>query len=201
MLYSPTAEAATVVFFDTYASLDANGQFVDTTNRQFFLSNGGTFVISGSIGEARADLQGRPYNFTQVSTSLFAASNETDDAASAFRTSFAVDAPFLIDFDFFVSADGTGFARGSLVNQTTQTIITEAAARDGFQQLDFSGVLEPGVYSLSLFGEVTAQPRLQSNGRFGGDFELREITPVPEPATLTLFGVGLAAAAWHRRRH
>ncbi|MEK7793503.1 MAG: DVUA0089 family protein [Candidatus Hydrogenedentota bacterium] len=68
--------------------------------------------------------------------------------------------------------------------------ITESDARAGFDQQNF-GVGKPGDYRLDI---ITQQANI---GLGEGPIEN---PPIPEPATISLFGIGLAGMAYRRRK-
>jgi len=79
-------------------------------------------------------------------------------------------------------------------------MLAQIIVDEGTRRLQYEGILEPGVYSYYLQTQInTGEGFHQSRGQLGGDLVLTQFTPVPEPATMTLFGVGLAATVWRRR--
>jgi hypothetical protein len=88
-------------------------------------------------------------------------------------------------FDIFLSAGTYTVAIGNYY-------IDESDARAGFDQFNDFGVVSPGDYRLDI---ITQQANI---GLGEGPIEGPPV--VPEPATIALFGIGLAGMAYRRRK-
>ena len=199
LINAPTAEAGPIVYFDTHRSLDANGQFFESTAT-------GVFDVSatgsdGTAAEHRSDISQSGIS-TVVNMSGLSNVNGGPGINNTTQlfTSFAIDVPYSADLDITLLGRDDARSEGYLFDQNTGTMLAQVMVDSGFAHLMFQGILDPGLYDFFLLSEVTAP----TGPFFGhatsvGDFALQEFTPVPEPATMTLFGIGLAAAWWRKR--
>jgi PEP-CTERM motif len=206
------AEAGPIIYFDNYRSLRVDDRFFENSGTGSWSASAQgaqTTIRTGFqlsiIGEKRVDGAGHPYDYSRPQGSLTAFSRDPGGAAVDFMTSytttFQLDAPYAYDLDFFVDADGGGYAEGFLFAENTQTMVANAAVMNQIRRTTQEGILDPGIYRFSFLATLNEPPGFYDGGAgFGGELELRQFTPVPEPATMSLFGVGLAAAAWRRRK-
>jgi hypothetical protein len=204
LVFTPVAEAGPIIYFDNYRSLNINGTLFETTATGPWSASGGqgpNRSQNGSIGEWRFR-DGAPYELTWASATLNTSRSEgASNLSTDLSTSFLLDSPYTAELDAFVAVRGDGYAEGFLFNESTQTMLAQAMLDEGFVRLRYDGILEPGVYSYYLLAQLNPPGGSNDhNARFGGDFELTPFSPVPEPATMTLFGLGLAAAALRRRK-
>lgn len=202
VLFVSVAEASPIVFFETDRSLQANGELFEN-------HSAGAWSASST-----ADGEGFFENGHQISTispsyiggtGLASALSRTSangdaDVRSQLLASFGIDVPYLAMLDVGISASDDASAGGFLFNHDTQTMLAQVLLTDAASRLQYDGILTPGLYSFYLLAQMNAAPGpYQGTSSFVGGLALEPFTPVPEPATLTLFGLGLAAAAWRRR--
>lgn len=96
---------------------------------------------------------------------------------------------------------GLGVANFSLSGPTT---LGFAAVNNGPVSLNSSGLLLPGIYVLKVEARMDNGGSTSPDSFMGGsatfDFNLSLTEEVPEPATLAIFGLGLAGLGLIRRR-
>jgi hypothetical protein len=200
LLNVPITEAGPIVYFDTYRSLSANGQLLESTDTgQWWRS----LPVNNGSAEHRSEIL---QSGIRATVNLAALSNTSGsagaDLSSQLFTSFEIDVPYSASLDLGLSAIGDpAYLEGYFYDQNTQTMLAEVVVDSGIGRLLYEGVLEPGLYSFYLLSQVNAPAGPYfGHGTINGDLALEPFAPVPEPATLTLFGMGLAATAWRRRR-
>ena len=198
----PVAEAGPIVYFDSYRSVNLDGTLFETTATGPWSAgiSSPNRSQNSNIGLFRVDGAGNPYEIIRASGNLTSFPFQSVNLSTDLFTSFLLDAPYSIHLDAFASARDAGFAEGFLFDENAQAMLAQVMVEDGIRRLQYDGVLEPGLYSYYLFAQLnTPGTSNDHNARFGGDLELRAFSPVPEPGTMTLLGVGLAAA-WRKRR-
>ena len=200
----PIAEAGPIIYFENYRSLNVNGTMFETTDTGSWLINvnGNPNGFHNSfIGESGLDAAAHPFDRVRARGEVRVNRIADADASTDLFTSFLLDSRYTAHLDAFVSARLDGYAEGFLFNQSTQTMLAQAITENGTARLSYAGILEPGVYSYYLLARLNSPAASNDhNAGFGGDLTLTPFTPVPEPASITLFGIGLAATAWRRRR-
>lgn len=200
------AEAGPIIYFDSYRSLTTDGFVQDTTATGAFSVRGpGTLNRSHNsfIGETIIDSAGHPYERIRAAGNLNAIfRNGPADLETNLFTTFQLDRQYTANLSVSFTARRDSFAEGFLFDENTQTMLAQVIVDEGLGRLLFDGVLEPGLYSYYLLAQVDTLGGAGFNdpfASFSGDLNLREFSPVPEPGTMTLLGLGLAAA-WRRRK-
>jgi hypothetical protein len=196
-LNASTSEASSIVYFDTYRSLWAEGVLTENTNTGAWTSErpGGSSLASSFFSNISQSGISAAGNIAILSNT---SGGPGDNKRIELSTSFEISVPYSVHLDFGNFATGSAYTEGFLFDELTQTTL---AQRIGDGRLLYDGVLPPGIYSFSLLSEVSAPvgPYF-GHGTFNGTLALEPFTPVPEPGTMTLFGAGLAATAWRRRK-
>jgi hypothetical protein len=204
LLAAPVAEAGPIVYFDMMRSVSLFGQhFENTTTGQWDVLKSTVLPLCcladhrSNIGQLGIRAQ---FNMAILSNSD---TGPSVNNISQLFTSFALDVPYLADLDFGLGATDSAHTEGFLYDQTNDIMLAELILDAGFKGLTYEGVLQPGLYSLYLLTQVSAPAgKYFGHGQVSGNLDLTSQDPavIPEPATMTLFGMGLVATAW-RRRH
>ena len=107
-----------------------------------------------------------------------------------------------IGYSFYFGNDPT-FSGDTFDDQVVGALAPGQEKDFVFGVFNPSASIQPGWYSfgtvLQIF-EASAERPLLSTPSFGGRWEVVRESAVPEPATLALFGLGLAGIPFVRRR-
>ena len=187
--------ATGAVTVSTGATLGGNGTIGGATT----VNAGGTLSAGASLGAAGL---GETLNFasdltqatgSSITWDLMSNSTSTGDKfAIAGDLSFGTDTTIDIVFGAGTSFDGETFW------QNTQE----------WDVWDYSGTISPPTFNAGNFtlnvtsnGSGTAPTNAAFVVRdFGGAIQIHYATPIPEPGTYGIFGLGLALFAWNARR-
>jgi hypothetical protein len=195
-LVSPyTANAATIVFFDENRSINASGVVQSSGDAGFW---------SASVSQNGATAsQSTTISSSFVGGTGFAQRPDVDTAfaSSFFGTSFTIDAPYMAHLDVDLFESGLGFTRVFLQNRTSPyELIWNDFGDPGLTTIMRDTLLGPGTYEFFL--DASHGYPFSSTASFDGGFTLEPIsgTEVPEPASMTLFGLGLCGVAARKLR-
>ncbi len=205
LVCGPVAEASTIVLFGSERSVVVNATSHAFHGQGAWSESRGQLVGGDTQVFARQDsmISAAFLGGTGVAevTALSGAGSDTF-ASSNLRSLFTITEPYLATLDVEFDVDWTDAAAASLRLERTDGILGPPLF-EAFGQPDASTLITqsllllPGTYAFQMLTFAT----LSESVSFAGGLTLEPLTAtaVPEPATITLFGLGLAAAAWRRR--
>jgi hypothetical protein len=194
----PAATAATIVFFNEQRFVNANTISEVTQEVGFWSSS----VTSPTAGGGRSTAT----QTTDISASFIGGIGLAEEqfpserAASFLQTHFTIDAPFTANLDIELFEAGLGFTRVFLQDRARSfERVWDVFGEPGLTNFSGETILAPGTYFFWMeAGSVTPFNAVSS---FNGGLTLAPIPEVvPEPASMTLFGLGLLAAGARRLR-
>ena len=152
LAFVSVVEAGPIIYFDSYRSLNVNGTlYENTTAGRWSADDRSSSLVRSQdsyIGEILFRGDGRQYERIAARGSLNAFSSEGPfNGSTDLFTSFVLDVPHTVDLNVGLLALDYGHAEGFFYNETTQTMLAQAAG-DGdnnFFRLFYQGLLEPGV--------------------------------------------------------
>lgn len=221
MLAAVTAPASATAYLDVYdtntgtylcndvsatdAALTCNGSIGSWT----FTVDSGIDGSSGSLGKIDLDFDGigtaPPSDQLDL---LYFVDDLTGTGTTSFMTTLGGTADSGVSGDFesaFYNVDDPTTPVGDFCGQTGPVLYGVATQISTFcdQTGSFSGSQYKGGYPITGPYELGLLADLNltnaTNGIISGDFEVAQV-PVPEPATLALFGAGLLGCALFLRR-
>jgi hypothetical protein len=197
------AAASSIVIFNTQrstAAASADDRYFDADH----WSNTVTGSNSSGGGSASQDTDISTFMGGTGTVTVISAPNAEDTVfgRSTLFTEFTLFQHYTADLtiDLF-SENGLTLA---VLRAFDGSVHWNAFTNDGLVTLERHGTLLPGRYSFRIDADASSSPAFsegQSTSSFNGGLTLTPIvgTEIPEPATLSLFGIGLLGAAVRKR--
>ena len=199
------ALAGPIIFFSQDRYVSAGGSTTATTSTGSFVATESSVEWFGQSLASQTTVIGSPF----IGGAGLAEANITFfgfDTYSVLRSTFILDESYTANLAVTLVATGqNGFADVALLNLDTFSQYT-LTAFNSTQIATFSGTLTPGRYFFQLMATVAdlnegGTEQFSGTASFNGGLTLTPLdaASVPEPASMTLVGLGLAAV-WRCRR-
>lgn len=207
LIMAHAASAGTIVLFDGVRQTDA-GIIHHQVHHTGLWSDSITWT-DPNYGRATAS------QFTNISAGFFGGSgfSEIQDvpgselwtsSGAAYGAFFEIDEPYLAQLNVeLFETTGSALTRTTLYYRPDiTTVVWDVFGTPGTTLVSREGVLVPGRYHFTLDARTNGSLSDHAAASFSGGLMLTPIggAEVPEPATMTLFGLGLAATVWRRRK-
>lgn len=190
-----SANAATVIFFEENRQIAVNG---------VVQSNGDAGFWSSSLTQSNAAAS----QTSTISTDFiggFGFAQRLDQpsasASSFLATNFTIDEAYIAYLNVELFESGMGFTRVFLQSRTSPfELIWNDFGETGSTTIMRDTLLAPGTYQFSL--DARHGYPFSASASFDGGFTLTPVSaaPVPEPASMTLFGLGMLGVAARKLR-